>query len=63
MKSKNSLIISVFLLGLGLLSIVSFVVIMADGENILKWIAALILSVVFVALGVKGIIDHTSRKG
>lgn len=62
MKSKRNLIISIFQLVIGFLSIAAFVVVGLSGENMTKWIITLILAITYVVLGVIGIIDYRSNK-
>lgn len=62
MKSKSNLIISIFQLVIGFLSIAAFVVVGLSGENMTKWIITLILAITYVVLGVIGIIDYRSNK-
>lgn len=62
MKSKRNLIISIFQLVIGFLSIAAFVVVGLSGENTTKWIITLILAITYVVLGVIGIIDYRSNK-
>ena len=61
MKSKWSLFVSVFQLIVGILAITSFVILAFDGENMSRWIITLILSIVFVIMGIIGIIDYKSK--
>ena len=62
MKSKWQLIASIFQLIVGLAAIISFAILGLGGENMAKWVVTLILSVVFVVLGIIGIIDYKSNK-
>lgn len=62
MKNKWSLVSAIIQLVIGTLVILSFFVLWANGEDMTRWIVALILSIAFVVLGVIGIIDYTSRK-
>lgn len=62
MKSKRNLIVWIFQLVIGMLAIVAFTVVGLGGENMVKWIITLILSVAYVVLGVIGIIDYKSNK-
>lgn len=61
MKSKWSLIASIFQLIVGTAAIISFVIIAMSGENMTWWIVTLILSVGFVVLGIMGILDYKSQ--
>jgi uncharacterized membrane protein HdeD (DUF308 family) len=60
MKSKWNLIASIFRLVIGILAILSFAVLAINGENMIRWIPTLILSIAFVVLGIIGIIDYKS---
>ena len=60
MKSKWNLIASIFRLVIGILAILSFSVLAINGENMIRWIPTLILSIAFVVLGIIGIIDYKS---
>lgn len=62
MKSKLQLIASVFQLIVGVLAIASFVILAFDGENMLRWIVTLALSIAFVVMGIRGIIDYKSKR-
>ncbi len=62
MKHKWQLFSSVFQLVVGLAAIVSFVILGFGGENMAKWIVTLILSGVYVVLGIIGIIEYRSKK-
>lgn len=62
-KTKIQLLVSIFELIIGLLAVGSFVLIVIDdNENIMKWIVALLLSIVFVIKGIVGIISYKSNK-
>ena len=62
MKTKFNLIASIFQLVIGILSILLFVVLGINGEDMTRWIVTLILSVGFVVLGIIGILDYKSNK-
>ena len=62
MKSKWQLFVSVFQLIVGVLAIASFVILVFDGENMSRWIVTLTLSIVFVVMGIVGIIDYKSKR-
>jgi len=62
MKSKWSLIASIFQLVIGIAAVLSFVILALNGENMTRWIVTLILSVAFIVLGIIGIIDYKSNK-
>lgn len=62
MKSKWQLFASIFQLIIGVAAIASFIILGFGGENMTKWIITLVLSILFVVLGVIGIIDYKSNK-
>lgn len=62
MKSKWSLLSSIFQCVIGLIAVVMFCVLGLRGENVIKWIVTLILSVAFFVLGIIGIVDYKSNK-
>ena len=62
MKSKWQLVASIFQLIVGFAAIISFAILGFGGESMAKWIVTLILSIVFVILGIIGIIDYISSK-
>jgi len=61
MKTKYSLIASVFQLIVGIAAIISFIILAVSGENMTRWIVTLILSIGFVILGIIGIIDYKTQ--
>ena len=61
MKSKWQLFASIFQLIIGIIAIISFIIIGFSGEDLIKWIVTLILSIAFVVLGITGIIDYKSK--
>lgn len=62
-KTKLHLFTSVFELVIGLLAVGSFVLIVIDAnENAMKWVGTLILSVVFIIMGITGIISYIKDK-
>ena len=61
MKSKWQLFASVFQLIVGMLAIISFAIIGFGGESVTKWILTLLFSIVFVVLGIIGIVDYKSK--
>lgn len=62
MKIKWYLVASIFELIIGMAAVVAFIVLCVNGENMMKWIVTLILSVVFIVLGIVGIKNHMSEK-
>ncbi|MDE5540002.1 MAG: hypothetical protein K2J20_05905 [Bacilli bacterium] len=62
-KTKFCLFVSIFELIVGLLAVGSFVLIVIDvNENAMKWIGTLLLSLVFIIMGIIGIIDYNKNK-
>lgn len=61
MKTKYSLIASIFQLLVGIAAIISFIILAVSGENMTRWIVTLILSIGFVILGIIGIIDYKTQ--
>lgn len=62
MKNKFNLVASIFQIIFGVLAILSYIVLAASGENMIKWTVTLILSIAFVVLGIIGILDYKSNK-
>ena len=62
MKSKWNLAASVFEVVVGILAVIAFFIISANGEDMGKWIITLLLAVAFVVIGIFGIIDYKSGK-
>jgi len=62
MKNKWNLISSIFQLVIGILAISAFAIAMFNGENMSKWVITLILSIVYLILGIIGIADYKSNK-
>ena len=62
MKTKFSLISSIFQLIVGIAAIISFIILAVSGENMARWIVTLILSIGFVVLGIMGILDYKSQE-
>ena len=62
MKNKWNLISSIFQLVIGILAITAFAIVMFNGENMSKWVITLILSIVYLILGIIGIADYKSNK-
>lgn len=59
--NKKNLFIAVFQLLIGVLAIVSFIILGINDEKLTKWIITLILAILYVILGIIGIIDY--KKG
>lgn len=62
MKSKWDLISSIIQLVVGIVSIIAFVIIAVNGENMTRWIVTLILAIAYAVLGIIGIIDYKTQK-
>ena len=62
MKNKLSLISSIVELVFGTLAIVAFIILLINGEDISKWLITLLLAVVFVIIGIIGIIEYKSNR-
>ena len=62
MKSKWQLFSSIFQLLIGVMAIIAFVIVVNSGENVIKWIVTLILSIAYVVLGIIGIIDYKFKR-
>ena len=62
MKNKFNLTASIFQIIFGGLAILSYIVLAASGENMIKWTVSFILSIAFVVLGIIGILDYKSNK-
>ena len=63
MKSKWRLFASIFQLVVGVMAILAFAILIANGEeNMIKWTVTLILAIAFVVLGIVGIIDYRSNQ-
>ena len=59
---KWRLFSSIFQLIIGICALVMAIILLANGENVTKWIVTVLLSVAFVALGIVGIIEYRSDK-
>lgn len=59
MKSKWSLFVSIFQLIIGTLAIFSFIIIAGSGTDVKKWTVTFVLAIVYVILGIIGIVDYT----
>ena len=62
MKKVWYLVCSVVQLVFGILAIASFIVIAANGENVLKWILTLLFAVGLSVSGVIGIVNYIKLK-
>ncbi len=62
-KSKFHLFVSIFELIIGLFAVGSFILIVIDSnENTMKWIGTLLLSIMFIIMGIIGIISYNKDK-
>ena len=62
-KTKFHLFVSIFELIIGLLAVGAFVLIIMDAnENVMKWIWTLLLSILFIVMGIIGIISYNKDK-
>lgn len=62
-KTKFHLFASIYELIIGLLVVGTFVLIVIDtNENVMKWIWTLLLSIVFIIMGIIGIISYNKDK-
>lgn len=62
MKSKWPLFSSIFQITVGIAATVSFVILWINGENMTRWLVTLVLSILFVIIGIIGIVDYKSNK-
>ena len=62
-KTKFHLFASVFELVIGVLAVGSFVLMLIDtNENVMKWLGTLFLAIVFVIMGITGIMSYHKDK-
>lgn len=62
-KTKFHLFVSIFELIIGLFAVGSFILIVIDSnENTMKWIGTLLLSIMFIIMGIIGIISYNKDK-
>lgn len=62
-KTKFYLFASVFELVIGVLAVGSFALMLIDtNENVMKWIGSLFLAIVFVIMGITGIMSYLKDK-
>ena len=62
MKSKWYLTASIIQLVVGILAIIVFIIMAMDGEIMTKWILTMFLAILYVILGITGIIDYKKQK-
>ena len=53
---------AVFQIAVGIAAIIAYIVIAASGEPLGKWTVTLLLAIVYVVIGVIGLIDWKKRK-
>ena len=58
MKSKWYLISSIFQVLVGIIAIIFFIILVINGEVMIKWIITLFLAIAYVMIGTIGIIDN-----
>lgn len=61
-KSKCFLISSIVQLFFGVLAVISFIILFINGEDMSKWIITLLLALVFMILGIIGIVLQNKSK-
>ena len=62
MNNKWKLFVSLFQLIVGIIAIVLCVLLISNGERLVKWIITLVLAIAFVAIGIIGIVNYKSNK-
>lgn len=62
MRNSWFLVSSIVQLFFGTLAIISFIILAVNGENLVRWLFALILAIVYVIIGTIGIIDYIKNK-
>lgn len=61
MKKNFNFISSIFEIVVGILAIVAFIVIVINGEAILKWSIALILAIILIVVGTFGVVKYCKK--
>ena len=61
MKSKWYLISSIFQVLVGIIAIIFFIILVINGEVMIKWIITLFLAIAYVMIGTIGIIDNIKK--
>ncbi len=51
-NSKFQIFASIFQIVVGALAVVAFITLSSSGENMIRWIITLVLSISFIALGI-----------
>lgn len=62
MKNKFNLTASIFQIIFGGLALLSYIILAASGENMIKWTVSFILSIAIVVVGIIGVLDYKSNK-
>ena len=60
--SKLYLICSIMEMVIGILGVTAFIILMVNGEILNSWIMTCILSVIFIFLGIFGIVNYKKLK-
>ena len=58
MKKDIGFIISIFEIVIGELAVISFIILLLNKVAMLKWVPALVLAIVIIIIGIKGIIKY-----
>ena len=58
MKKDIGFVISIFEIVIGETAVISFIILLLNKVAMLKWIPALILAIVIIIIGIKGIIKY-----
>lgn len=58
MKSKWNLFASIFQLIVGVAAVIAFFIVLKSGENMIKWNVTFVLAIIFIGMGIAGIIKH-----
>ncbi len=58
MKKDIGFVLSIFEIVIGETAVISFIVLLLNKAAMLKWVPALILAIVIIMMGIKGIIKY-----
>ena len=58
MKSKWNLFASILQLIVGVAAVIAYFIVLKSGENMLKWNVTFVLAIIFIGMGIVGIIKH-----
>lgn len=58
MKSKWNLFASIFQLIVGVAAVIAYFIVLKSGENMLKWNVTFVLAIIFIGMGIVGIIKY-----